>query len=379
MCHIMILASLFASISNPNIENYASPDLTPIRVRAQPNQDAIEHPPTSGLNKIKSLVQTLQSTSLSAPQSNSIASQNQKPINNEILLVNHGQTQHILQSLNGSHFKKFPGDYIWLNSNTIVNKQDRSIAVLVTTCSSLITMMLIYGILYNKPSYLMPYFSIKVFQVVITCITTLGFYSTLPDIKLWLKTQSSFMPFRESFLTLDRQTLELFVFAIFLMTILVKLYVVITVWYCYRHMMMLESYRNQTLLHLRSMNNGCIGRTSMSNADDNNNGYKIDDESLMVNGMGLPPKYEDIIKQIKQESLITARANNNSNVINITNTHPTTSNALPTTSANISVLNTVSDDDSSHPVEQSSNLLSKTQTVAEPPSYLSVAHTNNIL
>ena len=222
----------------------------------------------------------------------------------------------------------------------------------------------------------MPYFSIKVFQVVITCITTLGFYSTLPDIKLWLKTQSSFLPFRDAFLTLDRQTLELFVFAIFLMTILIKLYVVITVWYCYRHMMMLESYRNQTILHLRSMNNGCIGRSSMSNADDANNGFKIDDESLIVNGMGLPPKYEDIIKQIKQESLITARANTNQNINN--SNHNTNTTTMPTTSANIAVLNTVNDDESSQPLQQSSNLnLLPNQTVAEPPSYHSVAHTNN--
>ena len=241
------------------------------------------------------------------------------------------------------------------------NVEDRSIAVLVTTCSSLITMMLIYGILYNKPSYLMPYFSIKVFQVVITCITTLGFYSTLPDIKLWLKTQSSFKPFKDAFLTLDRQTLELFVFAVFLMTILVKLYVVITVWYCYRHMMLLESYRNQTILHLRSINNGCIGHNSLSNVDDNNTGFKIDDESLMVNGLGMPPKYDDIIKQIKEESLITAR---------------NSSHQMPTTSANSSTLNTINDDDSLQ--QSASSLLTSNKTV-EPPSYHSVANNSNLI
>ena len=123
MCHIMILASLFASISNPNIENYSAGDLTPIRVRTQPNQDMIDHSPTSGLSKIKNLVQSLQSSSQSS-QPDSFPSQNQKSFNSDLLLVNNGQTQHILQSLNSSHFKKFPGDYIWLNSNNIVNKRN---------------------------------------------------------------------------------------------------------------------------------------------------------------------------------------------------------------------------------------------------------------
>jgi len=228
--------------------------------------------------------------------------------------------------------------------------------------------MLIYGILYNKPSYLMPYFSIKVFQVVITCITTLGFYSTLPDIKLWLKTQSTLLPFKDAFLTLDRQTLELFVFAVFLITILVKLYVVITVWYCYRHMMLIESFRSQSILHLRS-NNGYMGRNSIDNVEDNNSGFKVDDESLMVNGIGLPPKYDDIIKQINEEKIISDRSLNNIN------------NLMPTTSSTIK--NSENDDISRKivkPAEEksASNSLQEANNKVEPPSYDLIATNANL-
>jgi hypothetical protein len=228
--------------------------------------------------------------------------------------------------------------------------------------------MLIYGILYNKPSYLMPYFSIKVFQVVITCITTLGFYSTLPDIKLWLKTQSTLLPFKDAFLTLDRQTLELFVFAVFLITILVKLYVVITVWYCYRHMMLIESFRSQSILHLRS-NNGYMGRNSIDNVEDNNSGFKVDDESLMVNGIGLPPKYDDIIKQINEEKIISDRSLNNIN------------NLMPTTSSTIK--NSENDDISRKivkPAEEksASNSLQEDNKKVEPPSYDLIATNANL-
>jgi hypothetical protein len=257
--------------------------------------------------------------------------------------------------------------------------EDRSIAVLVTTCSSLITMMLIYGVLYNKPSYLMPYFSIKVFQVVITCITTLGFYSTLPNIKDWLKTQSSFLPYKETFLQLDSQTLELFVFAIFLMTILIKLYVVITVWYCYRHMMLIESYRNQTILHLRSATNGggvngggggCMGRNSISNGEDTNNGFKIDDESLITSGIGSPPKYEEIIKQIKEESLKTARNNINNNN---NNNHVGMATTSANSSANQSQL--INNSEDTIRFSKNSNHINKT---VEPPAYSAVVVTQNV-
>lgn len=124
----MILASLFASISNLHIENYPNPDMVPVRVRAPSNHDIIDHSPASGSNmnelyKIKNLIQILQSPP-PVPPMYSPSNPNQIQKTNDLLLVNNGQTQHLLQNLNSSHFKKFPGDYLWLNSNTIVNKRN---------------------------------------------------------------------------------------------------------------------------------------------------------------------------------------------------------------------------------------------------------------
>lgn len=147
--------------------------------------------------------------------------------------------------------------------------------------------MLICGIIKNKPSYLMPYFSIKVFQVVMACLTTLGFYSCLPNVRYWIQTRN-YIPFKNTILFLDNQTLELFAFSILLTSILVKLYTVIIVWYCYRYMITIESFRNTNSL------NACAS----TSFDESSNGYKIDDESLSINQ---PPKYEDIMKQLKQE------------------------------------------------------------------------------
>lgn len=172
--------------------------------------------------------------------------------------------------------------------------------------------MLIYGILKNKPSYLMPYFSIKVFQVVMASLTTLGFYSCLPNVRYWIETHRYF-PLKKELLLLENQTLELFVFSILITSVLVKLYVVIIVWYCYRYMVTIESFR--TMNHTSG---ACVSsRLSFDEASNNGYNYKVDDESLVSQQ---PPKYEDIIKQIKQESAATAVPSSNVN--------PSTSNSF---------------------------------------------------
>jgi hypothetical protein len=115
MCHIMILASLFASISSPHIENYSNNPDTPFRVRSPSEQNSVDQNPSTvinGLYKIKSLVQPLHSSSSSSVNSSLSQSQiqNMKHVyNNDVLLVNTGQTQHLIQNLNSTHLKKFSG------------------------------------------------------------------------------------------------------------------------------------------------------------------------------------------------------------------------------------------------------------------------------
>lgn len=189
--------------------------------------------------------------------------------------------------------------------------EDKSMIFLITLFSALITTMLIYGILRRKPSYLMPYFSIKVFQVVMASLTTLGFYSCLPDVRLWIASHHYF-PFKNSILLLDNQTLELFVFSILLTSILAKLYAAIIVWYCYRYMITVESFNNLNSFSSssggNSVNNGIV-------FDDNNNNnmslFKVDEESILTQ----PPKYEDVIKYPKeyQETILSCINDSNSN------------------------------------------------------------------
>jgi hypothetical protein len=176
-------------------------------------------------------------------------------------------------------FMEFPSMVEFKKHNTMLNTtevftnnnrhrmpsklHDKSVGILVTCCSSLMTLMLIYGCLYDKASYLMPYFSIKVFQIVISSLSTLGFYSSLPDVKHQLKLASNF-PFKDLLMTYDRHTLELIIFGFFLSTILVKLFVAINVWYCYRQLMTLEAMYDQENYAFRNASNGYVAGLEMA-------------------------------------------------------------------------------------------------------------------
>lgn len=187
--------------------------------------------------------------------------------------------------------------------------------------------MLIYGIIKNKPSYLMPYFSIKVFQVVMATLTTLSFYTCLPNVRFWIQSQS-FFPLKSKLLSMDNQSLDLFVFSVLLASILAKFYVVIIVWYCYRHMISLESFRNTSY---SSSGNGYF--------DESNTGVKFDEESYM----SLPPKYEEVVKDNAlpfTSSLIVTNENSN-DVEN--ESHAITSSQIPTYSQAISSKNRIID------------------------------------
>jgi hypothetical protein len=173
--------------------------------------------------------------------------------------------------------------------------------LMITIFSALITSMLIYGIIKRRPSYLMPYFSVKVFQVVMASLTTLGFYSCLPNVRVWIQSHEYF-PFKSTILLLDNQTLELFVFSILLTSILAKLYAAIIVWYCYRYMITIESFANM------GIGGGGGGSCGGQNSSVANNGIvfsdefdsnlcKVGDDELGMGrgGNGGPPKYEDVV------------------------------------------------------------------------------------
>lgn len=68
---------------------------------------------------------------------------------------------------------------------------------------------------------MIPYFLIKVFNVVMAILSVLGFYAYLPNVTSWLYLHPDF-PLRNFLIGLDNQTLQLLFFAFLLLLILVK-------------------------------------------------------------------------------------------------------------------------------------------------------------
>lgn len=68
---------------------------------------------------------------------------------------------------------------------------------------------------------MIPYFLIKVFNVVMAILSVLGFYTYLPNVTSWLYMHPNF-PLRNFLINLDNQTLQLIFFAFLLLLILVK-------------------------------------------------------------------------------------------------------------------------------------------------------------
>ncbi|CAF3225421.1 unnamed protein product [Rotaria sp. Silwood2] len=162
----------------------------------------------------------------------------------------------------------------WVQS---LSQQDKCIVFVIIFSATVLILAHICGVITNKPSYIVPYFLIKVFNVIIAILSMLGFYAYLPDVRVWLQVQPNF-PYKNYLLEFDAQTLQLLVFTFLLFLILAKLYIVAIIWYCYGYVTALTMAR-------------AIGTITAHN----------DDPQPIIGEMYSPPKYEEAIKLNPQQ------------------------------------------------------------------------------
>jgi len=105
-------------------------------------------------------------------------------------------------------------DLVSLKWSQSLSSQDKCVIFFVVLSATVLILAHICGVLTNKPSYIVPYFLIKVFNVIISILSMLGFYAYMPDIVVWLRMQPNF-PFKQNLLELDAQTLQLVFFCLF--------------------------------------------------------------------------------------------------------------------------------------------------------------------
>lgn len=161
---------------------------------------------------------------------------------------------------------------------------------MVNISSTFITLLLIYGIVKNRPSYIMPYFSIKVFELVITSLSALSSYSCVANLKEWYAEHKNF-PLSDTVAGMNMQQIELLTFAFSLIVILIKLYIVIIVWYCYRYMVTVEAFHNLQLLGPSSSPTANVYAFGIGSIDAAHGSNKYENDAFLVQP---PPKYDDV-------------------------------------------------------------------------------------
>lgn len=159
------------------------------------------------------------------------------------------------------------------SSNSIIDrtwsKEDLCVAYTFTLCSIMMSVLLIYGAARNRPGYLLPFFSLQVFDFCLSSLTVIGSFSLTSNIKLWLKDQGlENCPGFQRILEMDSDLLMLLIVTFFVLLLFLRAYFLSVVWACYKYAQMVSAYRNST------------------------RAYRVDPDTEML----LPPSYEDAIK-----------------------------------------------------------------------------------
>jgi lysosomal-associated transmembrane protein len=137
--------------------------------------------------------------------------------------------------------------------------------------------MLVYGAIKCRPGYLMPFFCLQVFDFCVSCLTVVGYFSYIPDIKRWIAAQE-YLPWKEALLAVDNDWLMLMAVMFFVLVLTLKAYFIGIVWSCYKY---LSTYE-------RTITRGVLRTYS---------GEQTGEDTEML----LPPKYEDVIAMPLEE------------------------------------------------------------------------------
>ncbi|XP_058455336.1 lysosomal-associated transmembrane protein 4B [Malaya genurostris] len=117
---------------------------------------------------------------------------------------------------------------------TGLRNNDADMSGLVFLCMIAVTLMLIYGAVKGKPSHLLPFFCLQIFDFAIVTLTAAGHLCYIRSMHLWIVDSQNRLPWREELLKINPKILSLFVLMGFLFFILLKLYAIGIVWRCYK-------------------------------------------------------------------------------------------------------------------------------------------------
>ncbi|XP_055592953.1 lysosomal-associated transmembrane protein 4B [Uranotaenia lowii] len=127
---------------------------------------------------------------------------------------------------------------------TGLHSNDVDMSGLVFLCMIAVTLMLIYGAFKGKPSHLLPFFCLQIFDFAISTLTAAGHLCYIRSMHLWITESQNRLPWREELLKLSPQTLSVLMLIGFILFIFLKAYAIGIVWRCYKYL----TFRQHNLL-----------------------------------------------------------------------------------------------------------------------------------
>ncbi|XP_074040862.1 lysosomal-associated transmembrane protein 4B [Leptinotarsa decemlineata] len=125
-----------------------------------------------------------------------------------------------------------------------IYSSDIDMGALMTVCTLSITLLMVYGTIKGKPTHLLPFFCLQLFDFAITTLTATGYFCYLRSAHRLIAEHWN-LPFRYELLQLSPQMLTLVVLLAFLFSMLWKAYWISIVWRCYKYLTFrLQSTRN---------------------------------------------------------------------------------------------------------------------------------------
>ncbi|KAK7084766.1 Lysosomal-associated transmembrane protein 4A [Halocaridina rubra] len=143
-----------------------------------------------------------------------------------------------------------------------LNTDEINVALFITLCTFVVTLLLVYGAFRGQPSHLMPFFFLQVFDFCISSMTMIGYLSYLPNIRQLIRDTPAF-PFQQQLLEMNTKCLTFFVMVIFISTLMAKGYCISIVWRCYKFLM-LKAQAGQSVLRYLGSVSGPVDQESQT-------------------------------------------------------------------------------------------------------------------
>ncbi|XP_063698271.1 lysosomal-associated transmembrane protein 4B [Culicoides brevitarsis] len=118
-----------------------------------------------------------------------------------------------------------------------LNNHNIDMSGLVCLCMISISLMLIYGTIKGKPTHILPFFCLQLFDFAITALTAAGYLCYIRSIHRIIA-ENQRLPWRDELLKLSPQTLSIVVLCSFLSIVFLKAYVIGIIWRCYKFLVM---------------------------------------------------------------------------------------------------------------------------------------------